>query len=485
MKIDKNIIIGLMLILRPYQSELLDQTRALMRRGVHSILIQSPVGSGKTLLTAFMLKAAAAKGLSSWFCVHRNELLLQSARAFHAVGLPHSLIAAGYRTDSQPLVHIASIPTLARRYDHLRPPQLIVWDECHHLAAKSWAAIARAFPQTFHIGLSATPQRLDGQGLGAHFQAMVQGPSVATLIAQGYLAPYRVYAPPTVTMEGLHLRMGEFIPAETTQLLDRPAIVGSALAHYQRLASGKRALIFACSIQHSQHLVAQFQAAGVRAAHLDGDTDRPQRQETMRRFAQGQLTVLSNVDLFGEGLDIEGIDVVMLLRPTMSEGLYLQQTGRVLRYAAGKTALILDHVGSTLRFGFVDDDRPWSLESKSKHSTNGGPKLAVRLCPACFAAQRPGAVTCRFCGALFPLTPREVAQHEGTLEEIDPALARLERDRQAIRAKQEQGRAQGYEQLVALGKQRGYKQPAAWAHFILRARYAKKQQQQARRLARV
>lgn len=458
--------------LRPYQTAIIDDVRARMQRGVKSILIQSPTGSGKTALTAQMLGTAAAKGVASIFTVHRRELVKQSTETFDAVKIRHGIIAPGFYEDSRAPVQIASVATLARRFQRLRRPKLIVWDECHHIAAKSWADIFRAIPEAFHIGLTATPERLDGKGLGDFFKEMVKGPSVAWLIEQGYLSPYRLFVPPGgVNVEGVHTKMGDFAKGELAAAADKPTITGDAIREYRKRADGKRAVVFCVSIEHSKHVVAQFQAAGISAAHVDGETDVQERDAAIRRFERGEIKVLSNVELFGEGFDLPAIEAVIGLRPTQSLALCLQQWGRGLRTSPGKErAILIDHAGNAVRHGLPDWDREWSLSGRDTARRPGDTSAAVKVCPRCFAAQFSGRPVCQFCGHIFDAKPRTIEHVEGELVEVDPATLQRQRAREQYGAETE-------EQLVALAKSRGYTKPYAWARHILMARQAKKLRQ--------
>lgn len=456
--------------LRSYQVDILDQARELMRTRTRSILIQSPTGSGKTLLTAHMLKKSAEKGMVSAFLVHRRELVKQSIRAFSGVGVPHGVIAAGFIEDLRQAVQIASVQTIARRLNKIRRPKLIVWDECHHVAAGTWANIFKSFPDSFHIGLTATPERGDGKGLGEYFHAMIKGPSVPWLIENGYLSPYKLFAPPGVSVDGVHSRMGDFVRSELQAAVDKPTITGDAIKHYRKHADGKRAVVFCVSVEHSKRVVQQFNAAGIPAAHVDGETDVVERDAAIRRFETGRVQILSNVELFGEGFDLPVLEVAILLRPTQSLGLYLQQVGRVLRTSPGKDhALILDHAGNVERHGLPDEEREWSLDGRAnnRRSSKTGECATVRICPRCFAAQIPGRLACSYCGHTFELKPREVEQVEGDLIEVDPAIIRQRRAR-------EQGKAQTLEELIEVGRSRGYKRPHAWAEHIWAARQRKR-----------
>ncbi len=455
--------------LRPYQNEIVFGVRKRMQSGIRSILVTAPTGSGKTLLTAHMLGVAATKGIASWFVCHRRELVLQSIRTFADVGISYGVEAAGFPADRRQLIQIASIQTLARRYTRLRRPGLIIWDEAHHIAARSWAAIHAAFPDAYHIGLTATPERLDGAGLSQWFQEMICGPSVSDLIEQEFLSPYRLYAPSNVNLRGVHTRMGDFITSEAAAVMDRPTITGDAIREYQRRANGKRAVVFCVSVAHSKHVAEQFNAAGIVAAHVDGETDTLTRDATVAAFQAGQVRVLTNVELFGEGFDLPALEVAILLRPTQSKALYLQQVGRALRPSPGKTeALILDHVGNCERHGLPDEPHEWSIHGRDlKKRREEDPTPCVRICPKCFAAQFIAQRTCKFCGTAFEIKDREVEQVEGELSEVDVAQIRRDRHR-------EQARAQTLDDLIKIGKSRGYKHPLLWAQHVMHARRNRK-----------
>lgn len=453
--------------LRPYQESLIGQARDLIRAGETSILLQAPTGAGKTALCAHMLGTAAARGQQSWFVVHRRELIRQSSRTFRAVGIPHGVVASGFVGDALQPVQICSVQTLAQRHQRMRRPKLIVWDECHHVAAASWAKIHEAYPDAIHIGLSATPERLDGTGLGKWFRNLVIGPSVSWLIESGFLARYRLFAPSRPDMHSVHTRMGDFVRSESAAVMDRPSITGDAVLHYKRLAAGKRAVVFCTSVQHSQHVVAMFRAAGVPAEHVDGETDPRERDAALGRFERGETLVLSNVELFGEGVDIPGIEVAILLRPTQSLSLYLQQVGRALRPAPGKAeAIILDHAGNALRHGLPDDERGWSLDgSKALRKARDPDDVPVKQCPQCFSVVRVQVQRCE-CGHVWIAKGREVEQQAGELEEVDPVQLRRQR-------MTEQGSARSLEDLIKLGTARGYRNPRGWALHVYQARGAR------------
>ncbi len=453
--------------LREYQQAGLDEIRRHLRAGVRSVLWQMPTGAGKTASTAHMLKGAAAKGNRAWFVVHRRELIMQSHKAFKAIGVEHGIIAAGFDLAMRRPVQICSVGTLGRRLDRVAEPQLIVFDEAHHMAAGTWQAIFRRFPRAVHIGLSATPERLDGQGLEQFFMRMVPGPTVRELITGGYLVPYRLFAPAMgPDLSGVHKRAGDYARDELAAVMGKPKVVGDAVEHYRRVAMGRRAVVFAVSIEASQRIVQAFRDAGIPAEHVDGETAPDERDAAIKRFAAGTTRVLSNVELFGEGFDLPAIEAVILLRPTQSLAMYLQQVGRGLRTAPGKAdCIILDHAGNSARHGLPDDDREWTLAGHdAKQRAASDPESSpIRQCPACFAISPAAMLRCRECGEPFPVQARNVEHVEGELQEVAIEEARRV-------AKREQAQAATLDTLIELGRMRGYRSPERWAQHVWNGR---------------
>lgn len=457
-------------MLRPYQIAQVVELRRNIQAGLNSQLAVAPTGSGKTVLSAHMLKESSAAGYSSVFMVHRIELIEQSIRAFKSHGVTFGVCANGFVGETKFPVQIASVQTLVRRLSLYKQPDMLVVDEAHHQLAKSYGLIRQVWSKAHLIGLTATPERLDGKGLGSAFQRLVLGPTVASLIRDGYLSKYRLFAPGGVSVDGVKVVAGDYARGQLSKAADKPTITGDAIAHYTRLCLGKRAVVFAVSIEHSKHIAAQFNAAGIPAAHVDGETPVEERRGAVSEFIAGRVMVLVNVDLFGEGFDVPAIEAVIMLRPTQSLSLYLQMCGRALRPMPGKdTAIILDHAGNVQRHGFPDDEREWSLEGRVRSKPSvGGSVASVRVCPRCFAAQPPTGI-CRFCGQLFPVAPREIEEAAGELVEVKPV--RVKRTPDETRAlKNEQGSARTLDDLIALAKSRGYKSPVFWARKILTAR---------------
>ena len=455
-----------MIKLRDYQTNLIDRVRQEIFKGQRSILLQAPTGSGKTAILAHMARTSEAQGMNTWFIVHRRELIKQSLLAFANEGIDAGVICSGWPIKWGAKTQICSVQSMASRMRKLKKPNHICFDECHHTSANSWSAIFNEYNDVIKTGLTATPERLDGRGLGDYFKVMIKGPTVQELIDQGYLSPYKLYAPPGISLDGVRVKMGDYVKSDLNQAIDKPTITGDAISEYKKLAEGKRAVVFCASIQHSLHVVEQFNLSGIKAEHVDGETNQQQRDAAISRFRSGETLVLSNVDLFGEGFDLPSIEVGILLRPTKSLGLYLQQIGRVLRVSEGKEhAIILDHAGNCERHGLPDEERDWSLNGHrtSERSVN---QVRIKVCPKCFAAQSPNKTSCSYCGYAYPTGNKEIKEVAGELTEVD--LARVKKQRAW-----EQSQAKTLEDWIAIGVNRGYARAEQWAQIQFNLRHGK------------
>jgi superfamily II DNA or RNA helicase len=458
------------LTLRDYQNGAVRDVRAAYANGCRAPLLTLPTGGGKTVIFSYIAERAGAKGNRVLILVHRRELLRQTSRTLDDFGVAHGMIAAGMSMDHHQHVQIASVQTLVRRLERLRwAPDLVVVDEAHHTTAKTtWGQVLAHYPEAKILGVTATPQRLDGQGLGVTagglFDRLIVGPTVAELTAAGHLSPAVVFAPRTmVDLSSIHTRAGDFAQNEVAEAMDKPTITGDAVAHYRQHCPGEPAIAFCASVAHAEHVAASFQAAGFNAASIDGGMDSDLRAQHVADLGAGRLQVLTSCEIISEGVDIPVVSAAILLRPTQSLGLYLQQVGRVLRPAPGKTrAVILDHVGNCFRHGLPDDDREWSLAGRDKAARKTDDAAPVRQCSNCFHVHRPAPV-CPRCGFQYPVQSREVEEVAGELEQVDVV---------AIRAQQKDQikKARTLEEFEAIGRARGYK--PGWAWFMFNSKQA-------------
>ncbi len=442
---------------RDYQHDLIRDTR-LALRSFRSVIMQAPTGSGKSVIIAYMIARALEKGNSTWLICHRKELLEQLSVTLFDAGVPHGVIMAG-RSMTSELVQVASIQTLVRRLGQVRPPKMLAIDECHHATAATYRKVIDHCPDSWNLGLTATPVRGNGRGLGDVYQAIVPGPSVADLIARGYLSKFRIIAPAhAVDVSGVHTRGGDYVRDELAAVVDRTGTIGDAVAHYRTHVAPGTCLVYCVSRRHARHVTDAYRGAGIDARYVAADIPKDEREAIVAGFRQGSPKVMVSVDLFGEGLDCPGLNAVQLLRPTQSLVLHLQQIGRGLRVEAGKeSCVILDHVGNTWRHGLPDDDREWTLDPVRKRKSKAEEEEAMpalRHCAECFAIFRASLQECPDCGATYKINGKVPDAEDGELHEIDP-------ERHRIMRKREEGMADGLEGLTALAVKRGYK--LGWA----------------------
>lgn len=445
--------------LREYQKKAIENVRNAFKAGAHAPLLVAPCGMGKTVIFTHITAAMAQRGRRVTILVHRRELIAQASRKLTQAGVDHGIIAAGTPATFAP-IQVASVQTLIRRLEDAPAPDLLIIDEAHHAAAGSWNRILEHWPDALRLGVTATPARLDGRGLRDNFDVIVHGPTVADLTAAGYLAPFKLYAPPQVAdLSAIPTRAGDFASDATAAAMDKPSITGDAIDHYRRICHGVPAIAFCCTTAHAENVAAQFRTAGFSSQAILGTTPIAQRDQQLKDLASGAIQVLTSVDVISEGTDVPAVTAAILLRPTASLGLYLQQIGRILRPAPDKAnAIVLDHVGNIHRHGWPDDLRTWSLDSKPRRQRDNAPAPTVRTCPVCFAAFKPQPA-CPCCGAPSELTQREIQQRDGELQELERRTQR-----------RQQGTARSLKELIHIGQQRGMQNPIGWAKHVFYAR---------------
>lgn len=438
---------------------MVDDIRLQYQLGKRSVLAALPTGGGKTVCFSYIAQSAAKKGNRVCILVHRAELLDQASKSLTGMGVQHGRIQANRSMDLSHAVQVASVQTLARRL-HKLPQEffnLLVVDEAHHTSANQWSAVLQHFHKAHVLGVTATPMRGDGHGLGNHYETMVQGPSAQWLTDNGYLAAARVLAPPGFDATGLRKKMGDF---DTKQAEERvTTIMGDCVSHYKKHLPSQTAIAFCCSVAHAEAVASLFLSQGIAAASIDGTMTTEQRSDLLQALGTGRLKVLTSCSLIGEGVDVPSVGGCILLRPTQSVGLHLQMIGRCLRPSGSKVAVVLDHVGNTLRLGHHLEERDWTLDGAAKRDRDQAP--SVKVCPQCFATSPSAAQVCRECGHVFaPQEQRELKVVEGELQELQRQQRR------------EQGSAQSLDDLRKLAQQRGYKR--GWAERVYQARLAKR-----------
>lgn len=471
--------------LRPFQSSIKAAVFQHWNEGKRNVLVKSPTGSGKTVITADIVRTVGCAVAS---VAHRSELVTQKSVALAREGIAHRVIGPdSLRRDCVTLhmeelgrsfyspsarVGVASVDTLVGRKDSGDPwfAQVGLWDmdEAHHvLRENKWGAACAMFPNAFGLGVTATPSRADGKGLGLHadglFEALVQGPELRELIDAGYLTDYRVFAPPSDIdySEVTVTASGDYSPAKLRAAVHASdKIVGDVVRHYLRIAKGKLGVTFAVDIEAAKEICAAFRAAGVPAEIVSAKTPAVLRTHILRRFKSRQVLQLVNVDLFGEGFDLPAIEVVSMVRKTESWPLYVQQFGRALRLmispelsaiwgtltdeerrahiAASEkpVAMIIDHVGNVIRHGLPDAPRQDTLDRRERRSSGPSDAIPLRACAndnadgngtPCASIYPRSLKTCPYCGHYPEPAERSAPEYvDGDLHELTPeALAAL------------------------------------------------------------
>jgi DNA repair protein RadD len=445
------------LILRPYQSTAILSARANFAEGIRRQMVYSPTGSGKTEIAIALITAAVAKGKRVAFIANRIGLVEQATLRLSLAGLVVGVVQGDNTRNLSAPVLVCSIQTVARR--GLPDVDVIVVDEAHGVAGSAdYRKMLFQYNALPVIGLSATPfarglgkvyAELGGNPL---FQCIVKAATIRELIDLGFLVDCDIFAPSEPELSGVDTvrnAFGEFDYNEKqlAVAVDKPALVGDIVIHWKRLGCDLPTVVFATSIAHSKHIAEQFNAAGIRAEHIDSYTEQDERTAILARLASGATRIISNVGILTEGWDFPACGVMILARPTKSPIRWIQMAGRVLRPYPGKErAIILDHSGSAARLGYPTDDLPLQLDD-GKPNTAGTKRTKERLpcaCPFCSYMRPPGVHACPNCGR-EPERKSNVEVHAGE-------LVKLQRKSKASRFDKQSA----FSQLLYLADKRGY-----------------------------
>lgn len=485
--------------LRDYQHDFVHKVRVEYRNKQQAVLLVAATGAGKTVVFSYISKSAAAKGSRVLILAHRDQLIKQASRKLTDNGVAHGIIMAGFTPNPRRLVQVASVQTLVRRLEKMKAANvsfdLIVIDEAHLSAAASYMKVLEAWPNARVLGVTGSPVRLDGKGLGRGqggcFDTLVSGISIKQLINQGFLVKPVVYASKTqVDLSGIKKVGGDFDNAALADVMDKPVITGSAIEHYRKICPGVPAVAWCANVAHARHVAEQFNEAGIPALALSGEDDSTERDRALDALSKGTLKVITFAMLLVEGVDCPAIGAVILLRPTMSLSSYLQTIGRGLRpiYASGmpldtveqrmaaidagpkgRKCFVLDHAGLVFRHGMADEEREWTLDGivkkKGKKKEDDKPP-PIAQCPKCFLVHDP-APTCPACGHVYEARARALNEVDGELAEVtDEVAEQLRRKRQ-----REVASARTLDDLNKIAAQRGYK--PGWAKQVFAARQRK------------
>jgi len=397
--------------LYPYQEKLVDRARESIAKGSKGVLIQSPPGSGKSVIIASVAKAATDKKNHVLFIVHRRELVEQIKDSFSKQGVDKQ-----YST-------VMTVGRVANRLHQLPKPSIIITDETHHSRAKTYRRIYDHYSDAFRLGFTATPWRMSGKGFTDVYDDMIHGPTVDWLIKNNFLAPFNYYAPTLADLDALkQSSTGEYTKQSMDDAIKR-MVFGDVVEHYKKLADGHKAILYAHSVETSELLAETFIQNGIAAVHADSKTPPKERDRIMEDFKSGKIQVLCNVDLVSEGFNVPDCSCVIMVRPTASLVLHMQQSMRSMRYQPGKKAIIIDHVANYAKHGLPNTEHEWTIQDREKKTQNknatDGPSL--KDCPECFSVIPSTSQDCPACGHHFEADPtnNELEKVDGELKKID------------------------------------------------------------------
>ena len=437
--------------LRPYQVQAEHDIVAAWARGARNVLFVAPTGAGKTVTLSDIMRKEPGATIA---IAHRQELVTQMSLALARNGVRHRVIGQPATIRMCVQLHmldlglsyysasasaaVAGVDTLIRTTPDQWHRNVSLWicDEAHHLLRENkWGTAAEMFPNARGLGVTATPLRADGKGLGRHadglFDVMVQAPGMRSLIDMGHLSDYRIFVPPSdLNLTGVAVTAGgDFSPEPLRAAVHGSHIHGDVVSHYLKVAPGKLGLTFAVDVESAVELAAAFRAAGVPAEALSGKTPDNIRYKVLQQLARGDIKQVCSCDILGEGLDLPMVETVSMARPTQSYGLFVQQFGRGVRLKPdGGGAIILDHVGNVLRHGLPDAPRVWTLDRRERRTSNSTETtVPVRICPSCTGAYERVRTACPYCGHVAEPQGRTLPEQvDGSLAELSPeALARL------------------------------------------------------------
>lgn len=434
--------------LRDYQEELLNGLYKSMAEHNKNIMVQSPAGSGKTVTMSELTRRANTKRNRVLCIVHREEIVNQIRDTMKVNDVDWDYCEVGM------------VQTIANRIkkNQVQKPDIIIIDEAHHALSNTYQKIMNAFPSTYIIGFTATPYRLNGQGFTDSFEDIVLGKSVKWLIEQKRLAPYEYYSIDLINHEKLKKQRGEYSQQSIEKAFSKK-IYGDVLKNYEKYAKGLKTIVYAYNVESSRRVAEQFKERGYKAYHLDGSAKTPERLEVVQKFRDGEIDILTNAELFGEGFDIPDCHCVILLRPTESLSLFIQQTMRAMRYQPNKKAIIIDMVNNWSTHQLPDTDRDWSSYFEGKPPREKS-EISVKECGAedCFNVMPSFQKVCNVCGYEFKAEEpkRNYESEEAELEEITE-------DKVITMAFKQPSDCKNMEELYELAKTLNYK--PGWAYY--------------------
>ena len=432
-------------MLRDYQLTMYQKIKEELHhyKGVCAVL---PCRSGKSYIMKEIVEKACEKGSKVLILAHRRLLLNQHSK----------------------LIKNARLESVFTEVNHLGengPVDLIIIDEAHISAAASYQKVCEYY-DCKRILFTATAKRLDNKPLNL-CEIIINGISGDELIEKGLVAPYELYAPKlNIDLKSVSMNGSDFNNEQLGEVMLDKKIYGDIIKYYKQLADGKQALAYCVNIAHSKSICELFNNNGISAKHIDATTPENIREQVIQEFKEGKFTILCNCNLISEGITLPECDCCLLLRPTQSETLYIQQSCRCLTPMPNKVAIIIDYVGNCYTHGMPTEKRVYTLQQTRIRNSSREPDLLVRECKHCLKVYKGNARICPYCGYDNGKTQKQIEQDQKAELERITAIKQKQ-------ARQEVGMAKTEAQLVEIGRKRGYKNPKYWAMMILNSRQNK------------
>lgn len=425
-------------MLRDYQQEVFDKLKLELLHNKR-VICQMPCRSGKSYIMYEICKKANLKGSNVLVLAHRN-LLLDQHRSL--IDLPN--------------VRITSRQTEVRHLGEHGKVDIILVDECHLSASDTYKKIFDFYSDSIIIGMTATPCRLDGRSLGEIYQKIIKGPTVKYLIGIGAISPFDYYAPKLdIDLKSVKTSDGDYNQKDLEDIMLDNKIYGDIILNYEKMAKGKQAIAYCVSIKHAQKICDLFNEHNYQAKCIHSKIPKKEREKILEDFKNQLFTVIVSVDCISEGISLPSCEVCLMLRPTQSYALYVQQGMRALTPHPNKKAIVIDYVGNVYRHGMLDEEEEFSLiERKKCKNPSGEPEILVRVCKKCLRTYAGTSSICPYCGYNLGKTKREIEQEKKVELEL---ITEFEKKQKRM----EVGMQYTFEGLIEIARERGYK--PGWA----------------------
>lgn len=439
--------------LRSYQNSSISTLKSAYKTSKR-VLFVLPTGGGKTAIFTAIAENSTKRVL---ILAHRKELIEQISERLNA---PHGIIMASVTPNYAERIQVGSVQSVVKRLQHINP-EFIIIDEAHHAVAGQYEKIIEEFPDVYILGVTATPCRLDGKGLASAFQDMVLGPTIADLINLGYLCNAKVYASQQ-DLQKVRTMGGDFNRADLEEIMLKTKITGDAVNTWRKYANDKQTIVFCVSIKHATMVTNMFTLLGHKAEMISSHNTKEERETVINNFKEKRTKLLVSVDIISEGFDVPSCEAIILLRPTKSLSLYMQQVGRGLRTYEGKEhAIVLDHAGNCFRHGLPTQDREWNLTTNKVNAARHI-KWDVRACKGCYALYSNLMPTCPECGHAYEPEIKDLKLVAGELVLVENVEAKKKEARRQLAGDKT------LEDWIQIANQRGYK--IGWAYHRYHAR---------------